>query len=75
MNRAEALEKAKNEDVRVKLKWWSDYMFIWFDVECNCFRSGANEEIDLKFLQDGEFEIALSDDSLLGGLFDIQGDK
>ena len=75
MNRAEALEKAKNEDVRVKLKWWSDYMFIWFDIECDCFKSGTNEKINLKFLQDGEFEIALSDDSLLGGLFDIQGDK
>ncbi len=70
MNRAEALEKAKNEDVRVKLKWWSNYMFIWFDVECDCFKSGRNEEIDLKFLMDGEFEIALSDDRLLGGLFD-----
>jgi len=68
MNKNEALEyMRKNIGVRLKLNWWSDYMFMLFDGKK--FISGGGETIDLRFLLDGDYEEAKTDDRLLGGLF------
>lgn len=46
-------------------------MYIWYDTTDKLFKSGANNPIDLKFLQDGTFEILPSNHKYLGGLFNL----
>ncbi|MHB0994275.1 MAG: hypothetical protein ACYC04_07950 [Sulfurovum sp.] len=71
MTKFEALKICKDKDLRVKLDWWNNNMYFYFCKLDNCYKSGPGVEIEIKFLQDGYYEILPWDDSHLGGLFSI----
>ena len=48
-------------------------MFIFYNKDT--FMSGGGEEVNLKFLLDGNFIEAKDDDRLLGGLFDLTEER
>jgi hypothetical protein len=67
-----ALRICKKQNKKIKIDWWSSYMYIWYDTKDKLFKSGGNEPIDLKLLLDGNYEILPSNDKHLGGLFNLQ---
>lgn len=71
MNKKLALRICRKHNKRIKINWWNPYMYIWYDKVDNLFKSGGNNPINLKFLQDGKFEILPSNDKNLGGLFNL----
>jgi hypothetical protein len=73
MNKNLALRVCRKHNKKIKLNWWSNQMYIWYDKVEKCFKSGGNAPVDLNFLQDGIFEILPSNDKYLGGLFNLGG--
>jgi len=67
----EALYICYFENVCIKLDWWDDFMYIYFDLKSQSFKSGPGREIDLDFLLPGNYEILENKYSYLGGLFAV----
>ena len=67
----EALYICYSENVCIKLDWWADYMYIYFDFNEKSFKSGPGVDIDLDFLLPGNYEILENKYSYLGGLFAV----
>lgn len=71
LDKKTALRIARKHNKKVKLDWWSKYMYIWYDRTQKIFKSGANEPIKEEFLHDGDYEVLPSNDRHLGGLFNL----
>ncbi|MEN4046997.1 hypothetical protein [Sulfurimonas sp. NWX367] len=71
MTRNEALYICYSQNVCIKLDWWDDFMYIYFDSKSLSFKSGPGCEIELDFLLPGNYEILENKYKYLGGLFAV----